>query len=1210
MANGTKKAVDLASLTPERRRLVELWLRTKAAAPPSPAPSGIPRRSANAPCPLSFAQQQFWFVQQWEPESVAYTIPIAVRIEGPCDPPALVRSLQAIVARHEILRTTFLAVDGQPQQIIAPALALPLRQLDLTALPPSIHEQQTEHLFDMVLATPFDLERGPLLRAYLLRLAADAHVLLITLHHIVFDDWSHAVLVRELLALYAAFHAGQPAPLPALPIQYGDYAAWQRQRAATGQFDDQLAFWTAQLRDAPVLLDLPTDYPRPPIASAQGTSYLFALPAALRADLTALSRQSGTTLFMMLLAAFSVLIARVSGQTDLLIGTSIAGRTQAEVEGLIGLFANVLALRTRLEGNPPFRELLQRVRSVTLAAYDHQAVAFEQVLQALTLTRDPSRHPLFQVGLVVQTAPQPTLQGAGVEVKQLEVRQSGAVYDLTLVFREEQGGLRGRLEYRTDLFEATTIARLVRQFQLLFAGIVAEPDQRIAALPLLSAAERRQMLIEWNDTTAEYPRDATIHEIFEAQATRFPDAVAIMYDEGRRTKDEPKPSSVHLTYAALDRRANQLAHTLQTHGVGPDALVGVYMDRSLELVIALLGTLKAGGAYVPLDPAYPSERITFMLEDAQVRVLVTNDELSDKETSRQADKQIDPLLVCLSPPLLVSPSVVDLAADWPTIAHEPAEEPPSRAGGANLAYVIYTSGSTGTPKGVPIPHHAVVNHLHAMRQRPGLTDQDALLSVTTLSFDIAALELFLPLTSGARLVLTSREVAADGAGLAATLASSGATVMQATPATWRMLLDAGWLGRRDLTILCGGEAFSRELADQLRIRSRSLWNMYGPTETTIWSAAIPVVDAGGPVPIGRPIANTQIYLLDQAMQPTPVGVAGELYIGGVQLARGYLGRPDLTAERFIPNPFATVGSWQDAVGSLLSATGPRLPTADCRLYKTGDLTRWRADGQLEFLGRADQQVKLRGFRIELGEVEAGLLAHPSVRSCVVLLREDAPGEQWLVAYIVPTEGTGDREQGTGNGSPQSTVGIPRSNDWTHSEPSSIVHHPSSPNEDSDSSLIPRPSARAAELRSYLAARLPAYMIPSAFVVLDALPLTSNGKIDRRALPAPGMPASEAIFVAPRDENEELLAGIWAEVLRRERIGIHDIFFEIGGHSLLATQVLARMRKVFGVELPLRALFETPTVADLAARVATMQDIARRLGERRDSVREDMEEIAL
>jgi hypothetical protein len=608
----SRKDHDLASLTPERRRLVELWLRTKAAVPPPPAPVGIPRRSANDPCPLSFAQQQLWFVQQWEPGSVAYTLPIAVQIEGPCDPPTLAHSLQAIVARHESLRTTFLSVDGQPHQIVAPALTLPPRQFDLTALPRSVREQQTEQLFDVVVAMPFDLERGPLLRAYLLRLAADTHVLLLTLHHIVFDDWSHGVLVRELLAFYAAFRAGQLAPLSPLPIQYCDYAAWQSQRTATGQFDDQLTFWTVHLRDAPVLLDLPTDYPRPPIASVRGVSYLFTLPTALRVDLIALSRQSGTTLFMTLLAAFSVLMARLSGQTDLLIGTPIAGRTQAELEGLIGLFANVLALRIRLEGNPPFRELLQRVRSVTLAAYDHQAVAFEQVLQALALPRDPSRHPLFQVLLVLQTAPLPTLQGAGFEVKQLEVRQPGAGYDLTLFLREEQAGLRGRLEYRTDLFDEATIAHLIGQFGMLLAGIVADLDQPITALPLLSAAERSQLLHEWNATEMAFPADGLVHELFAAQAARTPDAVACV------------DSSTSLTYAELHARAQELAQRLQSRQIGPEAIAGICIERSLNLVIAALAVMYAGGVYLPIAPDAPAERRAGMLEDARATVLISS----------------------------------------------------------------------------------------------------------------------------------------------------------------------------------------------------------------------------------------------------------------------------------------------------------------------------------------------------------------------------------------------------------------------------------------------------------------------------------------------------------------------------------------------------------------------------------------------------------
>nr|MBA3356212.1 amino acid adenylation domain-containing protein [Pyrinomonadaceae bacterium] len=762
----------------------------------------------------------------------------------------------------------------------------------------------------------------------------------------------------------------------------------------------------------------------------------------------------------------------------------IANRKGIETEALIGFFLNTLVLRTDLSGDPTFIELLGQVREIALGAYEHQDLPFEKLVEELHPERSLSHTPLFQVLFVLRNTPQPAMKLQGLTLSPLESDIGASKFDLNLFMVEEAEGLKASLEFNTDLFDASTIKRMLGHFQVLLEGIVANPQQRLSALPLLTDPERHQLLVEWNDTSTTYPRQQCIHGLFETQVERTPNAIAVVFEEEQ------------LTYGELNRRANQVAHYLRERSVGPEVRVGILMERSIEMMVALLGILKVGGSYVPLDPMYPQERLAFMLDDAEVPVLLTQRHLLESFPVHCAD------VVCLD-------------TDWKAIARESEENLVGGATADNLAYVIYTSGSTGKPKGVQISHRAVVNFLNSMCQQPGLTSHDTLLAVTTLSFDIAGLELYLPLCVGARLVVASREVASDGVRLSERLCD--ATVMQATPATWRLLLEAGWQGSERLKILCGGEALSRELANQLLERGAVLWNLYGPTETTIWSAVYKVEFNSGPVPVGRPIANTQVYLLDQHLQPVPIGVPGELYIGGAGLAQGYLRRPELTAERFIANPFSA--------------------EAGARLYKTGDLARYLPSGEIECLGRLDHQVKIRGFRIELGEVEAVLAGHKSVRENVVVTREDVPGEKRLVAYVIPKQ----------------------------DEASSV-----------------------SELRSYLKERLPEYMVPSAFVLLQELPLTPNGKVDRRALPVPdqGRPELEKAFVAPRTAVEELVAGVWADVLRREQVGVYDNFFDLGGHSLLATQVISRVRVALQVELSLHSLFEEPTVAGLAERVET------------------------
>ena len=917
---------------------------------------------------------------------------------------------------------------------------------------------------------------------------------MVTVHHIVFDGWSLGIFFRELSALYEAFCTVSPALLPDLLIQYADFARWQRNRLQGEIVDQQLAYWKQQLGGGSSL-QLPTDRPRPIVQSYRGARRFLTVPGSLTAAIKTLSEQEGATLFMTLLAAFQSLLYRYSGQDDISVGSPIANRNQVETEGLIGLFINTLVLRTSLSGNPTFLQLLNRVRETALGACMHQELPFERLVEELQPERHLNQSPLFQVMFVLQNTPVELPNLRDLIVCRLGLDRGTALYELTLELRESQNGLDGFIEYNSDLFDSDSIERMVGHFQMLLEGIAANPNQRISDLPILTEAERRRLLVAWNATERVYPSDKCIHELFEAAAKRTPQAIAIVFEDQQ------------LTYRELDHHANQLAHRLQELGVGPGTRVGICVDRSLQMVVGLLAVLKAGGAYVPLDPAYPKERLAFMLDDA-VSVLLTQRGLLDLLPDHKA-------------------RVVCLDSDWELIERESRSKPVSDVTSDNLAYVIFTSGSTGKPKGVEISHRAVVNFLHSMRDEPGLTGQDTLLSVTTLSFDIAALEIFLPLIVGARVVIVSRATTSDGALLAGKIAQCGATAMQATPATWRLLLEAGWQGSKQLTMLCGGDALPRELAAQLMVKGSALWNLYGPTETTVWSTLCRVAAQEPRVSIGRPIANTQIYILDSHLQPVPIGVSGDLYIGGDGLARGYSNRPDLTKERFVANPFSD--------------------KPDARMYKTGDLARYFADGNIEFLGRIDGQIKIRGFRIELGEIENVLGQAPGVREAVVLAREEAPGEKRLVAYLVP-----DRQLFSSTGG----------------------------------------------LLTYLIKKLPAYMVPSALVVLERFPLTANGKVDRGGLPAPdpSRPDFSGAFVAPRNSVEEVLAQIWADLLELDCVGVNDNFFNIGGHSLLAIRVIARVRQVFGIELPLIALFENPTLVGLAAQVDQLKIVGNTTNE--------------
>jgi amino acid adenylation domain-containing protein len=1045
----------------------------RLSAPAEPVPPVRPA-DRRGPLPLSFAQQRLWFLDQLEPGGVSYNIPGAVRLRGPLDLDALARSLTEIVRRHESLRTVFPTAAGEPYQLVRPPHVVEVPLLDLTALRPEEREPQAKTLAVASGRRPFDLVRGPLFRAQVLRLDEEDHVLLVEMHHIASDGWSLGVLVRELGALYEAFLDGRPSPLAELPIQYADFAVWQRQVLEGELGARQRAYWMRQLAGSPPLLGLPIDRPRPATQTFVGALHVSAVPADIAGGVRALGRRRGATLFMTLLAAFEVLLHRYTGQTDILVGTPVANRSRIETEGLIGFLVNTLVLRTDLADAPTFTELVQRVQQVALDAYSNQDVPFEQLVEVLQPARSLSYSPLFQVLFAVQPATDIALRFPRLDVEPLQVHHGTAKTDLNVQVIEHADGLSLYWEYNSDLFDGTTIARMAGHFETLLAEVVAHPDRPVAALPLLSPSERQQVLVEWNATDTA---PSTAHTVLDLIAA------AVAHRGGRPAVVS---GTTALTYDELARRANELAHRLRARGVGPNVLVGIAVERSAEMVIALLGVLKAGGAYVPLDPSYPAERLKFMVEDAGLELLVTHGDVALPEFRR--------------PVTLIPVGSAGRADDTP---------PP--VSGDDLAYVIYTSGSTGTPKGVEIPHRALLNLLEATARTPGLSDTDVLLAVTSLSFDIAALELFLPLTVGGCVVVADRDATRDARALLDLLHGSRATVMQATPATWRLLLAAGWRGGEGLKVLCGGEALPAELAGRLLATAGAVWNLYGPTETTIWSTVQRVAAAAGAPPIGRPIANTRVYVLDPVGQPVPVGVAGELHIGGHGLARGYRDRPELTRERFVDDTF------------------DGRPGA--RRYRTGDLVRWRADGTLDYLGRIDHQVKVRGFRIELGEIESVLARHPAVREAVAVALEAGDGERRLVAYAAADAG----------------------------------------------------AATSAQLRAFVARTLPDYMVPDSVVLLAALPLTPNGKVDRRALPDP-VGVAPAEMVAPRTPVEVAIARVWAEVLGLEEVSVERNFFELGGHSLVATRMIGRLREAVGVELPLRAVFEAPTVMELAGRV--------------------------
>jgi amino acid adenylation domain-containing protein len=929
---------------------LEMTLQTTAVRPEAEL-KPLSRGAADA-FPLSFAQQRLWVLDRIQPENGAYNIPIILRLSGCLRADALERSIAQIAARHEILRTQFHTVKGEPQQAVVPQASVGLPVTDLSGFHGEERENRALEFVRKEIRRPFHLGRAPMMRAALVRMDAEDHILAVTVHHIAFDAWSGSILLAELETLYKAFAADERADLPVLPLQYGDYATWQRKLFSGEVLEERLSYWKKKLANIPGLVELPTDRPRPPVQTFSGDAVSTSISRPVAAGVRALSRREGVTSFMALLAGFSVLLGRYSRQDDIVVGTPVAGRQRTELESLLGVFVNTLVLRNDLSGDPTFRELLQRVRTTVIEGYAND-IPFEKLVEALKPERDLSRNPLFQIMFALQNLPREKQEFPGLTVAPFRVPSGTEKFDLSVTLVERDESFYMNFSFNTDLFDKATAERLMMHYGQLLDSAVANPDRNISQIAALTEAEQKQITVDWNATEQEYGREACLQELIAEQAARGPDRVAAVFGAER------------MTYAELERRSNQLAHALRRHGVAPEVRVGIYLERSLDMLVALLGVLKAGGAYVPLDPAYPQDRIGFILQDAQASVLLTQSSLRDALPAHSA-------------------RVLCLDSDGPAISAESTQAPLNQTRPDHVAYVLYTSGSTGKPKGVQVEHRNLVNFLTSMQRQPGLLQDDVLLAVTTLSFDIAGLELYLPLVTGAQIVLASREQASDGRQLLALMQQSRATLMQATPATWRMLLEAGWSGSPELKVLCGGEALPCDLAEQLLPRCAELWNMYGPTETTIWSSLYRVREASaGAAPIGKPIANTSFYILDAQRQPLPIGAAGELYIGGDGVARGYFRRPELTAERFVRDPFRN--------------------QPDARMYRTGDLARYRADGNVQFLGRADFQVKLRGFRIELGEIETVLAQHAAVQQAVVMVREDMPGDKRLVAYLVPRQ---------------------------------------------------------------------------------------------------------------------------------------------------------------------------------------------------------------
>ena len=1077
-------------LSPARRALLEKRLRgvtNDQQQQQTPTPS---IGKAGSLPPLSFSQQRLWFLDQLEPESSVYNLYLALKIQGAIDHTVLQESLDEIVNRHSVLRTRFISRQGQAVQLVDANLRIPLTFIDLSQIAAQERDERFKQVAVEAIRTPYNLAEGPLVHFYLVQMGIQTHILLVCVHHIIFDGWSIHIFQKELAAIYPARLQQKQHLLNPLPFQYSDFADWQRTNLPS-MTSPQIAYWEKQLEGSLPELQLPSDRQRPPIQTYRGGTFFFKLPANLTAEIKALSQQEGVTLFMVLLAAFKALLYRYTSQTDILVGFPIANRNLPELDNLIGFFVNTLVLRTDLSGNLTFHELLRRVRQTALDAYANQDVPFEQVVQAINPARTLSRQSIFQVMFAFQSEPAVDWSATGWTVEQLEIDIDTSMFDLTISMEDKETGLGGRIEYSADLFNAAAIQRIASHFQTILESIVANPQERICTLNILPAQERERILIEWTQTWSEsdFPANRLFHQLIEDQAERTPDAIAVVYH------------SHAISYHELNRYANRLAYQLRNAGIGPEVLVAISATRSVELVVALLAVMKAGGGFLPLDPTYPRDRLAYMLSDSRAALLLTQHNLL-------ASLPYEDLPVIL---------LDDILKDTHEFAGRDDRNPNNLVTGDNLAYVIYTSGSTGQPKGAVNPHRGIPNmaeaYLRMMQKWPG----SRVLQFSSLSFDASLIEILPCLLGGATIVMADREELLPGQPLAHTLHSQSITHVTLPPSILALLDDKDFPNLR--VVASAGEACSQDTITRWS-RGRRLINAYGPTECTVWSSGNVYINSQAQPTIGYPLSNIQIYILDEFLHPVPIGIPGELCIGGLGVGLGYLNRPSITAEKFIPNPFS------------------RLPGE--RLYRTGDKARFLPDGQIEYLGRIDFQVKIHGLRIELGEIESQLSRQPGVAEVVVIVREDRPGDKRLVAYIIPAPGQ------------------------------TLSKH---------------------TLTAALRQQLPVYMVPSAFVFLDSFPHSPGGKVDRRGLPPPIelRPDVGVAYEMPGTEIERFIARVWQDALGVDRVGIHDNFFELGGHSLLTVEVHQKLQERFGQKISLIDIFQFPTIHTLAEHLETSGD---------------------
>ncbi len=1076
----------------ETRNIIELARHIRRA---KSVQDGQERATALAPrprtgkIPLSFSQQRLWFIDQLEPGGNQYNIPAAIRIHGKLNHEVFEKALNSVIQRHESLRTVFRNEKGEPVQVIKEESGLAIPVYDLSHLNADERERQAQSLAEKEVKRPFNLAAGPLLRVVIIKLEAEDQVVVFSLHHIISDGWSVGILIREFADFYKSMEKKESAVLPELPVQYADFAAWQREWLKGTALEEQLRYWKEKLAGAPPLLELPLDFPRPAVQTFNGGRESILLPEDLLKKMKEKSRAQNATLFMMLLALFKILLYRYSGEGDLVVGSPIAGRNHSEIEDLIGFFVNNLVLRTKLSRNETFQEVLEKVRETALEAYLHQDIPFEKLVEELHPVRDLSHSPLFQVMFVMQNLPVPEFKLPGLSVSGFELDGQTSSYDLSLVIQEAPDGLAVEMEYNTDLFRAETIRRMLGHYHRLLTSVSDTDECKIGDIPLLSQNERESITVEWNQTAVNYPENMTAHQIFESVSADFPDSVAVHYS-GNISPEDPQK----VTYSELNRRANQLAHYLRKMGLRPEGTVAICMERSVEMIMAILAVLKAGGAFLPVDPAHPISRREYMMQDSGTAILLTQEKLLGQSVPDV-------------------PQIIAVDRDWDKIRRFGGTNPDSPVTPQNLAYIIYTSGSTGKPKGTLLQHGGLANLATVQKVAFDIQPGKRIMQFSSLSFDASVWEFVMALLNGATLCLTTREVIMSGRNLSGYLRDEKINIITLPPSVLAVLPPADL---PELQVLVtAGEAVSTQLVETW-CNGRRFFNAYGPTETTVCASMHQCRQgsAANP-PIGKPIGNFQLFITEHPLQPVPVGVQAELCVAGAGLARGYMNRPDLTAEKFMPHPFAN--------------------RAGERLYRTGDLTRYLADGNIEFIGRIDSQVKVRGFRIEPGEIDALLMKHSEIQDSITVVREPVPGDKRLISYIV-TSGENEVD----------VTGI----------------------------------------KEYLRGRLPEYMIPSALMPLAKLPLNSSGKVDRKALPMPEVTRDTlgTEYVAPRNETEKKLVDITAGLLAAEKVGVNDNFFELGGHSLLATQFMARVLENFGVELPLRILFEKPTVAGIAEEI--------------------------